>query len=186
ALIGAIPVGLFAWPKNYPSLKTTASVDGVPTIIDGVPTLAGWLGYLQTLGMFAAFGAVGGLVFWLTLRWSGVLTDADPDAAKPSPPPHRHWTRCRSDARLGHRVRAPEHYYGSFLPQHVQRWTQLGEAEGQHRSRYRHGRLDSPYQSLPRFRGVARHVVPEFKRQQAGGENPGLERVYGTRAGDHC
>jgi len=36
--------------------------------------LAGWLNYLQLMGIFGGFGAVGGLVFWLTLRWSGVLT----------------------------------------------------------------------------------------------------------------
>lgn len=72
ALIGAIPVGLFAWPIN-PSTKS-ASVGGVTTIIDGVPTLAGWLNYLQLLGMFGILGAAGGLAFWLTLRWSGVLT----------------------------------------------------------------------------------------------------------------
>jgi hypothetical protein len=77
ALIGAIPVGIFAWPLSYPSLKTTASVGGVATIIDGVPTVAGWFGYLKLLGLFGGLGAAGGLVFWLTLRWSGVLT-ADP------------------------------------------------------------------------------------------------------------
>ncbi len=70
--IGAIPVGLFAWPIN--TVTTSASVGGVTTIIGGVPTLAGWLNYLQLMGMFGGFGAAGGLVFWLTLRFSGVLT----------------------------------------------------------------------------------------------------------------
>ena len=80
ALIGAIPVGLFAWPIN-PATKS-ASVGGVTTIIDGVPTLAGWLNYLKLMGIFGGFGVVGGLVFWLTLRWSGVLTV---DPAGPAP-----------------------------------------------------------------------------------------------------
>src|SRR5205823_5369436 len=44
---------------------------------------AGWLGYLKLLGMFGGLGAVGGLVFWLTLRWSGVLMMTDSDSSKP-------------------------------------------------------------------------------------------------------
>lgn len=81
-LIGATPVGLVAWPISLSS-RTTASVDGVATIIDGVPTLAGWLGYLKLLGMFGGLGAVGGLVFWLTLRWSGVPMMTDSNSSKP-------------------------------------------------------------------------------------------------------
>jgi hypothetical protein len=82
ALIGAIPVGILAWPLN-PSSKTMATDDDVATIIDGVPTLAGWLNYLNELGTFGGLGAVGGLVFWLTLRWSGELIAPDP--VKPQP-----------------------------------------------------------------------------------------------------
>lgn len=81
-LIGAIPVGLFAWPIS-PSSRTTASVDGVATVIDGIPTLAGWLSYFKLLGMFGGLGAVGGLVFWLTLRWSGALMINDSNSSKP-------------------------------------------------------------------------------------------------------
>jgi hypothetical protein len=76
-LIAALPGGLLAWPMN-PSLKTTASVDGVATIVDGVPTLAGWLSYLKLLGIAGSLGAVGGLVFWLTLRCSRVLAVNQP------------------------------------------------------------------------------------------------------------
>jgi hypothetical protein len=71
-LIGALPGGLLTWPMN-PSLKTTEAVDGVATIVDGVPTLAGWLSYLKLLGIAGSLGAIGGFVFWLTLRCSGVL-----------------------------------------------------------------------------------------------------------------
>jgi hypothetical protein len=81
ALIGAVPGGVLTWPLR-PSSRTTASVGGVPTIIDGVPTFAGWLGYLELLAMLGGLGAVGGLVIWLTLRWSGVLTVTDPDPVK--------------------------------------------------------------------------------------------------------
>ena len=72
-LVGAIPVGILTWPLNFPSLKGTASINAVMTIVDGVPTLAGWLAYLEGLGTFGAFGATGGLAFWLTLKFSGVL-----------------------------------------------------------------------------------------------------------------
>ncbi len=71
-LIGATPYGIFAWPMSLSS-KTQASFDGVPTIIDGIPTLAGWFAYLEGLVAFGGLGAVGGLVFWSTMRWSGLL-----------------------------------------------------------------------------------------------------------------
>ena len=62
ALIGVVPVGLFAWPLS-PGSKTSASADGVATIIDGILTLAGWLGYLKVLGMCGASGRRAGLSF---------------------------------------------------------------------------------------------------------------------------
>lgn len=49
-LIGAIPVGIYAWP-----------VDGS--------------GLLRLLGVFGGLGASGALTFWLTLRWTGALND---------------------------------------------------------------------------------------------------------------
>src|ERR1700712_3780566 len=44
-LIGAIPLGIF-------SMSTTS---------------AGWVDYLESLAMLGSLGAVGGLVFWLTM-----------------------------------------------------------------------------------------------------------------------
>ena len=79
-LIGAIPLGVLTLPFGG-----SASVDGIPTIVNGVPTLAGWLGYLQSLAMAGAFGATGGFVFWLTLRSCGVLTASDHEGAAPMP-----------------------------------------------------------------------------------------------------
>ena len=72
-VIGAIAVGVLAWPLRFPALHTTGSVDGVPTIINGVPTLAGWLNYVELLVLFGAFGALSGFVFWCVLKWSGNL-----------------------------------------------------------------------------------------------------------------
>jgi hypothetical protein len=34
--VGAVPAGVLAWPMQHPELHTSASVDGVPTIINGV------------------------------------------------------------------------------------------------------------------------------------------------------
>ncbi len=81
-LIGAIPVGIFGWPM-HPSWRTSASVDGVPTIIDGVPTLAGWVEYLNLVAEFGALGATGGVMFWLTLKFSGLLTASDARSTRP-------------------------------------------------------------------------------------------------------
>jgi hypothetical protein len=86
-VIGAVPGGVLTWPVS-PSFRTTASVDGVATIINGVPTLAGWLNYLEGLAALGGLGALGGLVFWLTLRSCGVL--AAPDCEGAGPPP-RAW-----------------------------------------------------------------------------------------------
>jgi hypothetical protein len=43
-LIGAIPVGIWAWPVDF-SPGTSASVDGIPTVVVGIPTATGWLHY---------------------------------------------------------------------------------------------------------------------------------------------
>ena len=71
-VIACIPVGAFSWPLRYPEMKTTASAwngtEIVQTMVDGVPTLAGWLQYLQLVGFFGAFGLVSGLTFWLVYR----------------------------------------------------------------------------------------------------------------------
>jgi hypothetical protein len=60
--IGAVPGGLLNWPVDL-SFRTTASVDGVATVVNGIPTLAGWLGYLKEL-----WGYWAGLVPWVD--WS--------------------------------------------------------------------------------------------------------------------
>ena len=66
--LAAIPVALWSWPLRYPELKSSASINGVQTMIDGVPTTAGWLQYAEGIFFFAACGALSGLAFWLALR----------------------------------------------------------------------------------------------------------------------
>jgi hypothetical protein len=50
--------------------------------------LAGWLGYLKVVGVLGGLGAVGGLVFWLTLRSCGVFAAADHEGTAPK---RREW-----------------------------------------------------------------------------------------------
>ncbi len=69
AAIAAGPVGLLSL-LSFGSLQS-ASTGGIPTVVDGVPTLAGILQHIAMLAAFGAIGAAAGLSFWLTLRLSG-------------------------------------------------------------------------------------------------------------------
>jgi hypothetical protein len=79
-LIGAIPLGILTLPFGG-----SASVDGIPTIVNGVPTFAGWLSYMRSLAIAGALGASGGFVFWVTLRYCGVLVASDDEGAATMP-----------------------------------------------------------------------------------------------------
>ena len=63
-ILGAIPMALFTWPLN-PGNKTSASINGVQTIIDGVPTIEGWLQFVYGVSFVGLCGMVGALAFWL-------------------------------------------------------------------------------------------------------------------------
>jgi len=71
-LMACIPIAVWAWPLKYPELKSNSSHwDGqkmVQTMIDGVPTMEGWLSYGSGVLFMGAFGAIGGLAFWLVLH----------------------------------------------------------------------------------------------------------------------
>ncbi len=84
-VLGAIPMAVFIWPLQHTNLKTSATVNGIQTMIDGIPTLAGWLQYAEGVGFLGGLGAVGGLAFWLSWRLGpqqGAPGDA-PKAARP-------------------------------------------------------------------------------------------------------
>ena len=72
--IGATGIAILTWPLWYQG--PTAWTGGVQTIVDGVPTLAGWLEYLQAVVTFGAFGAAGGFMFWLWLAKAHALPGA--------------------------------------------------------------------------------------------------------------
>ena len=69
----AVPIAFLTWPLRYSELKTTASIDGVATIIDGVPTAAGWALFAAGIIRYALLGAIGGVVFWAVLKAIGAL-----------------------------------------------------------------------------------------------------------------
>jgi hypothetical protein len=74
--VGAVPAGVLTWPMQHPELHTNASVDGVPAIINGAITAAGWASYVKPLIYFGSFGALGGFAFWFALIWSGTFGKA--------------------------------------------------------------------------------------------------------------
>jgi hypothetical protein len=40
----------------------------VQTMINGVPTVAGWISYIEGVLFMGAFGTLGGLAFWMVWR----------------------------------------------------------------------------------------------------------------------
>ena len=68
----APPAGLYFRPVD-PRHGTDAWSGATRTLLDGVPTRAGWVDYLQMLGGFGCLGALGAIVFWATLKITGDL-----------------------------------------------------------------------------------------------------------------
>lgn len=81
-VLASIPIGIQSWPVRHTAADVSISVIRggkiVPTVINGVPTLAGWLDYAWGVGTYAALGALGGLVFWLIWRKVRVALEAPP------------------------------------------------------------------------------------------------------------
>jgi hypothetical protein len=69
--VGAVPDGIMTWPIQHAALYASESVDGVPTIINGVITAAEWVSYVKPVIYCGSYGALGGLAFWVVLIWSG-------------------------------------------------------------------------------------------------------------------
>lgn len=63
--LAAVPMAIFTWPLRYLELKTNASVNGVVTMIDGTPTMAGWAQFIEGVTFLGVCGLVGALAFWL-------------------------------------------------------------------------------------------------------------------------
>lgn len=65
-VLGAVPMAIFSWPLQYSG--ASAMSDGVETLVNGVPTSAGWLQYLLSVACFGGLGAVSAFAFWLVVR----------------------------------------------------------------------------------------------------------------------
>lgn len=67
-VLGAVSVAVFSWPLRYQEFGASASVDGVTTMINGIPTMAGWLQYAYSVSFFGVCGAIGAFGFWVVWR----------------------------------------------------------------------------------------------------------------------
>ncbi|HEY1541748.1 MAG TPA: hypothetical protein VGG01_05020 [Xanthobacteraceae bacterium] len=65
--IGCLPVGLLTFPA-WLNESFNAWSGGAQTVVNGVTTVAGWLEYLQFIGIFGSLGAIAGATFFATLR----------------------------------------------------------------------------------------------------------------------
>jgi hypothetical protein len=73
--VGAVPDGVLTWPMHHAESYVSASVDGVPTIINGIVAAAGWVGYVKPVIYCGMLGALGGLAFRVALICSGARTE---------------------------------------------------------------------------------------------------------------
>ena len=73
--VGAVPDGVLTWPMHHAESYMSASVDGVPTIINGVIAAAGSVGYVKPVIYCGMLGALGGLAFWIALIRSVARTE---------------------------------------------------------------------------------------------------------------
>lgn len=70
-LIGAVPFGALTFVSMMGVQH--ASSGGKPIVINGVPTLAGWIEFASNAGSVGLFGLGGGLTFWIAMRLSGEI-----------------------------------------------------------------------------------------------------------------
>jgi hypothetical protein len=65
-LVGATPLACIGLLSMFG--VNNASTNGIPTIVNGIPTLAGLLALARSASLFGAFGLAAGLTFWFVLR----------------------------------------------------------------------------------------------------------------------
>jgi hypothetical protein len=68
--VGALPFGILIEILRLVATGVRSNVwtNGVPTVVNGVRTLAGWIEFFESVIQLGLFGALAGLVFWLTLK----------------------------------------------------------------------------------------------------------------------
>ncbi|OAB61447.1 hypothetical protein AY599_04955, partial [Leptolyngbya valderiana BDU 20041] len=76
-LIASVPAGILTFPMSISGSSFNAWSGGRPTVVNGMPTLAGWIDYVQLLGVFGAIGAAAGGLFWLLIKNRFVASSSD-------------------------------------------------------------------------------------------------------------
>jgi hypothetical protein len=69
-VLGMVPFGVLSWPVTSPPHSSFHYISGemVATLVNGVPTAAGWAQYAKGIAFFGFLGAIGGGAFALALR----------------------------------------------------------------------------------------------------------------------
>jgi hypothetical protein len=80
-VVGAVPLGAVAL-MSLLSLDS-ASTGGHPTVVNGVPTLAGLIEFAGTVGWMGLIGLAGGLTFFAAIRVSGEPVRPDVSEVQP-------------------------------------------------------------------------------------------------------
>ena len=76
--VGAAPDGVLTWPMQHAAYTTSASIEGMSTIIDRVFTAVESVSYIKPVIYCGSLGALGGLAFWVALLCassSGIAVD---------------------------------------------------------------------------------------------------------------
>jgi len=64
---GCIPMSIWSWPIDYTYKSGSSYWEGKEIVIakvDGMPTLIGWVDYLQGVAFMGMFGIISALSFW--------------------------------------------------------------------------------------------------------------------------
>ncbi len=67
-IAGSLPIAIYMWPLDIFGPKGSTSIQGVKTVIDGIPTLSGWLFYIKSVCVFGFLGSSGALMFKYVLN----------------------------------------------------------------------------------------------------------------------
>jgi hypothetical protein len=67
-VLGSVPTGVLSWPTPGSSASHWDGTKTVDTVVNGVPTIARWVSWLESVAAMGLFGAAGGLAFWLVWR----------------------------------------------------------------------------------------------------------------------
>jgi hypothetical protein len=90
-VVGAVPFGVLDLISM--SALQSASTLGKPTVVNGVPTVAGWIEYAYTVGSTGLIGLAAGVAFWAAMRLSGQLVgEPSGPGAQPSKLRRRAWS----------------------------------------------------------------------------------------------